>query len=356
MTELLRGPLFYVIIMTAANGTASKPKWANGPGVPLTTPFKPGCDEVDHEALAKQVVRCAKAGLTIVLLGTTGESNNLSAVERKAVTVTGRKALDDAGLHDHPLVVGCGGGSVQITVGLCKDAAEAGASHALVIASGYFAFMMGGNKASVVAFFKAVMDKSPIPVMIYNFPGAASGIDLNSSEICELADHPNCFGVKLTCCNIGKGTRIVTYTSSPEFLKRKGDMLKSCTVTGQFQVGPGLCDIFLPALIGGHTMVITSAGCVFPKTIRKLYDLSIAGINGDNKALKEAQVVQARLARSDAITVVIGFSGLKHLIDAFVGQGLGGDCRLPVPMTSDAVKKQAVSDLAEDWEYEQSLP
>ena len=59
--------------MTASNGISTHPKWANGPGVPLTTPFKPGNEEIDHEALAKQVVRCAKAGLSIVLLGTTGE-------------------------------------------------------------------------------------------------------------------------------------------------------------------------------------------------------------------------------------------------------------------------------------------
>lgn len=48
--------------------------WQNGPGVPLTTPFlSTEGNPVDHAALAKQVVRCAKAGLGIVLLGTTGE-------------------------------------------------------------------------------------------------------------------------------------------------------------------------------------------------------------------------------------------------------------------------------------------
>ena len=48
--------------------------WQNGPAVPLTTPFlSTEGNPVDHAALAKQVVRCAKAGLGIVLLGTTGE-------------------------------------------------------------------------------------------------------------------------------------------------------------------------------------------------------------------------------------------------------------------------------------------
>ena len=140
--------------MSQTNGTTKAlPKWPNGPGVPLTTPFKPGNDEIDHDALAKQVVRCAKAGLTIVLMGTTGEgallfrpllvvvadspvASQMSNAERKAATATGRKALDAAGLTDAPLCVGTGGGSAQTTIELCKEAAEAGASHALVICPG----------------------------------------------------------------------------------------------------------------------------------------------------------------------------------------------------------------------------
>ena len=64
---------------------------------------------------------------------------------------------------------------------------------------------MKDDKDAIKAFFKGVMDESPIPVMIYNFPGAASGIDLNSDDLSELADHPKCCGCKLTCAMIGKG-------------------------------------------------------------------------------------------------------------------------------------------------------
>lgn len=33
--------------------------------------------------------------------------------------------------------------------------------------------------------------------MIYNFPGAASGIDLDSDFLIELSELPNCFGAKV---------------------------------------------------------------------------------------------------------------------------------------------------------------
>jgi hypothetical protein len=63
-------------------------------------------------------------------------AHNLSSAERKAATATARKALDDAGLQDAPLLVGTGGGSVQTTLELTREAAEAGASHAIVILPG----------------------------------------------------------------------------------------------------------------------------------------------------------------------------------------------------------------------------
>lgn len=57
------------------NGSSASRKWANGPSVPLTTPFRED-ETIDHEALAKQVVRLAKAGEGIVLLGTNGEGES----------------------------------------------------------------------------------------------------------------------------------------------------------------------------------------------------------------------------------------------------------------------------------------
>lgn len=54
-----------------AAASASRP-WANGPSVPLTTPMRAD-ESIDHEAIAKQVVRLAQAGVGIVLLGTNGE-------------------------------------------------------------------------------------------------------------------------------------------------------------------------------------------------------------------------------------------------------------------------------------------
>lgn len=123
--------------------------------MPLTTPFKAD-ESIDHDALATQVVRLAKAGVGIVLLGTNGEgefeltstigilrsglaygtASHLASSERKAAVATARKALDSNGFENEPLMVGTGGGSAAVTIELTKEAAEAGATHSIVICPG----------------------------------------------------------------------------------------------------------------------------------------------------------------------------------------------------------------------------
>lgn len=81
-----------------------------------------------------------------------------------------REALDGAGFKDMPILAGTGTGSAKETIRITKEAAEAGADYSIVIFPGYFAFAMGRNKAALREYFVKVLDASPIPVMIYNFP------------------------------------------------------------------------------------------------------------------------------------------------------------------------------------------
>lgn len=84
----------------SANGTSSR-KWANGPSVPLTTPFRDD-ESIDHDALAKQVVRLAKAGEGIVLLGTNGEGECGDDQSDRTLTRQLRTSLN---LSEKPLLL-----------------------------------------------------------------------------------------------------------------------------------------------------------------------------------------------------------------------------------------------------------
>lgn len=90
--------------------------------------------------------------------------------ERSSVIRAAREALDNSNHPDVPLLVGTGGGSAKHTIELAKQAKQAGADYSIVICPGYFAFAMGANKGAVKDFFVEVLDKSELPVMIYNFP------------------------------------------------------------------------------------------------------------------------------------------------------------------------------------------
>jgi len=329
----------------ATNGAARRP-FPKGVHCPIVTPFTKE-QEIDFPALKKLVTRTAQAGMGITLLGTNGEASHLGDDERVAAIKATREALDEAGFKDNAILVGTGTGSARETIKLTNQAYDAGADYSIVIFPGYFAFAMGKNRAALKEYFIQVLDNSKLPIMIYNFPGAASGIDLDSDFIIELSEHPNCFGTKLTCAGIGKGTRIAAHVQTKEYLSRHG---------GPFAVLPGFTDYLLPAIVSGHTGCITGTGNVIPKTIVKLYNLSAKfAETGDLEAFKEAQKLQQIVSRADWCIIKAGIGGTKYALDAHVEKGLGGYTRSPVPAADDAVKKMVDEGMQESLAIERSL-
>jgi len=122
----------------------------------------------DIPSFEAHITKVATAGVVPVIAGSMGEGLHLSHAERVRLIQAGRKALDNAGLLDMPLIAGTGAGSTRETIELTNEAAAAGADYVLVIASGYFAGVLAGHKAALKAFWTEVSEKSPVPVMIYN--------------------------------------------------------------------------------------------------------------------------------------------------------------------------------------------
>ena len=65
--------------------------------------------------------------------------------------------------------------------------------------------------ANMLAFYRTVADRSPLPVMIYNFP-QATGYDMPAELVIELADHPNIIGIKESSGDVEKARKIVDGT------------------------------------------------------------------------------------------------------------------------------------------------
>ncbi|KAJ7046868.1 dihydrodipicolinate synthetase [Mycena alexandri] len=304
--------------------TVSRPLKA-GVFAPIPTFFLPESEDLDLPTFEAHVVRIASAGVGPLIAGSMGEAIHLSHSERILLIRTARKALDTAGFPIVPLIVGTGAASTRETIELTAEAARAGADYSIVIASGYFAGALAGNPAALKAFWTEVAEKSPIPVIIYNYPGASGGIDLDSDVITELArECPNICGVKLTCGNVGKLTRIADAVSDAAFTStfpRKNP-------AAPFLVLGGFIDFLTPSAFANGHGAITGLGNVSPYAIRKLFELSEAA-RTDLSRLPEAQHLQGIIARADYTIAKASIVGTKFLLEKLYGYG--GTTRKPLP-------------------------
>ncbi|OJA12993.1 hypothetical protein AZE42_07440 [Rhizopogon vesiculosus] len=292
---------------------------------PIPSFFLPESEDLDIPSFENHVVRVATAGVGPLLSGSMGEAHHLSHEERVTLIKTARKALDGAGLVNVPVITGIGAGSTRETIELANEAAAAGADYAIAIASGYFAGALSGNKKALKAFWQEVSSKSPIPVMIYNYPGASGGINLDSDLITELAiDCPNICGVKLTCGDVGKLTRIAATVSDATF----SSLHPRTNINAPFLVLGGFTDFILPSAYSNGHGAITGLANVAPYAIVKLFELSEAS-KADPSILPEAQRLQGIIGRADATIAKASIAGTKYLLQKLYGYG--GHPRRPLP-------------------------
>jgi dihydrodipicolinate synthase/N-acetylneuraminate lyase len=234
-----------------------------------------------------------------------------------------------------PVIVGCGVQSTRECIELCEEAAAAGGDYALVLPPAYYQGLF--SKDTIKDFFKAVAEVSPIPILIYNYPGAVSGLDLNSDVIIDLARHPNIVGCKLTCGNTGKLNRIAAATDAAT-VNRAGS---------GFMCMGGSVDFTLQTLIGGGSGIIGGMANIAPKTCVRLMDLYKAG------KIQEAQKLQAIVARGDWAAIQGGIIGTKAGLQAHFGYG--GFARRPLPRPSKAEEDKWRNDFDELVKTEKSL-
>ncbi|KAF2835509.1 aldolase [Patellaria atrata CBS 101060] len=287
--------------------------------VPTVAFFDPVTEELDLETIAKHTVRLAEAGVAgITTQGSNGEAVHLSHKERDLVTRTTRKALDDAGFGYMPVIVGTGSQSTRETIELCHEAYAAGGDYALILPPAYYQGLFATD--TVKTFFRDVANASPIPILIYNYPGAVSGMDLNSDVIVELSKHPNIVGCKLTCGNTGKLNRVAAATRAAT---------PSEPGSGFMCMG-GSVDFTLQTLLGGGSGIIGGMANIAPKACVKLMALFESG------DLKEARKLQAIIARGDWAAIQGGIVGTKSAMQSHFGYGGYGRKPLPRPSKEEA--------------------
>lgn len=286
--------------------------------VPTVCFFDPDTEDVDTATIARHAVRLARAGVAgLATQGSNGEAVHLTHAERQLVTRTTRVALDEAGFARLPIIVGCGCQSTRETIAYCNEAWASGGDFALVLPPSYYGPLFAPE--TVEAYFTAVADASPIPILIYNYPGGANGVDLSSDVIVRLSAHPNIAGVKLTCGNTGKLARVVAAT-------RKMNTKQStepAPASPPFLVLAGSADFTVQSLaVGGHGILAGLAN-IAPKACIRTMELFQQG------DLAGAQAMQETVAQGDWTAIQGGVIGVKAGMQAW--SGYGGYTRQPLP-------------------------
>jgi L-threo-3-deoxy-hexylosonate aldolase len=304
------------------------------PGIycPTQCFFDPATEDLDLDSVAKHAVRLAQAGIVgITTNGSNGEAPYLSRDERKLVTSSTRSALDKAGYTSTPIIVGASAESVRGTLQLCRDAEESGGDAVLILVPSFFKWAM--NTGTIDSYFRQIADQSPLPLIIYNYPGAVAGIDIDSDLMIALAEHPNIVGTKFTCGNIGKLARVAAATKASN---------------KEYHCLSGVADLIAPAVDVGACGAIVGAANVFPKACVELYDLCVKG--GDRMKIWE---LQALLAQADWAMTKRAIPGFKAVLDHF--HGYGGVPRQPMSALSQAAKKELCAEVATIMQHEKTF-
>ncbi len=151
----------------------------------LVTPMLPD-GSIDYASLDTLVAQQNEAGNGILLLGSTGEALAIPLKQRKALI---NHVL--ANRPDVPIMSGIGGFQLQEELAWLDFCQQAGVN----------AFLLGSpiyakpGPEGQYQWFKAMLDRSTKPCLIYNIPGR-SALSLSLDSLKRLADHPHFWGIK----------------------------------------------------------------------------------------------------------------------------------------------------------------
>ncbi|AEO67463.1 uncharacterized protein THITE_2144816 [Thermothielavioides terrestris NRRL 8126] len=289
--------------------------------VPSPTFFHPAASDskalqaaVDTESQINHSIFLAKAGITgITLLGSTGEAVHLTRTERRDLVSAVRKGLTDAGFPDYPLMAGVlTNGELEETLQWLEDYAEAGAQWGLVLTPGYFGPAVGQD--SLVEWYKLVADRSPIPILVYNYPGVTNGVQVLPETYRTLAQHPRIVGCKMSHGNVSHHVHV---------------SLDPAIDHNKFRVYSGFGNQLGPIVQFGAAGVIDGMAAFYPKTVVRLMNLMLSR-DVSPETQEEIRRLQFAVSQGEEFVMRYGVIGIKEAVCRVAGFGNLEGGRLPL--------------------------
>lgn len=222
----------------------------NGSYVALVTPFK--SNDIDYNALENLLDFHLKNDTDgILFCGTTGESPALAGDEKERLVRFGLKKVN----KQKPVMMGTGTNNLHHTISSTIKAQEWGVDYALVITPYY----NKPTQAGLYHYFKAVVENTDIPIVIYNVPGR-TGVNIDADTTVKLANEfKSIVGIKEASGDLVQLSKIVKYTNE------------------DFSVMSGEDALNLPIMCCGGKGAISVTANIVPQKVHDLVDLCLKG-------------------------------------------------------------------------------
>jgi len=234
----------------SAPATAMQAADLRGVIAAIVTPFdaQDRLDEAAARAIARRILDAGAHG--IMTAGGTGEFPHLTREERREMT---RLVVEEA-RGRASVVAGTAACSTREAIQLTADAAEAGASAAILTPPFYF--HLPGK--ALFDYFAEVARASAIPIVIYNNP-LYTGNHLPPPLLAEMAQIDKVIGLKQSNADLGQLVEVI---------RRAGD---------RFAILTGIDSQFYAALCVGARGIFSTAACVVPLEMVAIYQAFSAG-------------------------------------------------------------------------------
>ena len=219
---------------------------------PLVTPMLDD-DSLDQEGLKKLIDHVIAGGVNgVFILGTTGESTNLSNKLKHKLTQKTCELVNGR----IPVLVGITDTSIVESVKLANTAKEAGAS-ALVAAPPYYYAL---SQQELLEYYTELNQRLPLPLFLYNMPVHTKTV-IEPKTVAELSKLSGVIGLKDSSANSVYFNKLIhTMKDQPDF---------------SLWVGPE--EIMAEAVLMGASGGVNGGANIFPELYVALYKAAKSG-------------------------------------------------------------------------------
>ena len=273
--------------------------------VPMVTPVTQD-GQLDVEAVKRIIEFFAQAGVSPLLMGTTGEGNSVSQADGQLFVETAVKAA-----HQHPspithqritIYAGLTGNCFIEQVRQAEVYTALGADVIVATLPSYYAL----TEEQMYEYYKTLADCITGPLMLYNIL-ATTHMSIPVPIINKLADHPNIVGLK----------------DSERDLERMAQCIEIAKTHPDFAYFCGWAAQSAHSLKLGGNGIVPSTGNYVPEMFQQLFDAAVAGDMATANRLQDetneiAKIYQKDRTLGQSLTALKVMMSTKGLCDPWM--------------------------------------